>query len=283
MRKHRIVSLLTITVVCAILCGVLSGCGKAESIDPAKYDSYICYDYHLRCRKVEKEYADSTRTFLPEGYKLLPESYQKEETVKIRYFRIQKESDEKFIFLWPLSATGSRSGGFECSRAVFQNPDQYVDVCREWTVKKVELYYLDSRHFIHQKEPCNTPNGIIETTKNADALREIKDALTCEDRYRNERHRFDGPKGFKDEGLDDHGAGRLYYLRVSFNESDNIVWESEVLCLCPSDPADTSDWQLYLDVGAAPEDILSNNEFYVPIEKGQHLYDWIISSIRNSY
>ena len=50
----NIIRKVSIIMACICIIGVLNGCSE-DTIDPNKYSSYICYDYHLKCLEPEEK------------------------------------------------------------------------------------------------------------------------------------------------------------------------------------------------------------------------------------
>lgn len=157
------VSMVILVLACLLVTFV--GCDET-SIDPQKYTSYCCYDYHLKCLTTEGKKAKIQISYsdVLTGVECTQNAWMQ---------KIVGESDDIFIYaevLPPLSLGSS-------DKIIMQNPNHYVDIWNDWTVEKIELYYIDGRKPIEQDEPANIPTAIIATTQNGECLSNIKKLL----------------------------------------------------------------------------------------------------------
>ena len=250
----RKVLVTVITCVC-VMC-MLNACGK-EFVNSEKYNSYICYDYHLKCLEAEGEKAE------------IEFSYQDdltgvECTQRAWIQRIDGESDDMFIYAEVLPSLPLGSS----EKIVMQNPNHYVDVWKDWSIEKIELYYIDGHKPVDQDKPANIPTAVIATTVKDHCLSNIKNLAetTNEGGHRNI------PEGYVREHIDENGSGYRYYIRVHFKESENIVWESPVESYYSSENKDRI---MYIDVGKEPDGIAYVNTKYVSINNYPSLFGWI--------
>ncbi len=187
-----------------------TGCSNEGEIDVDKYRNYICYDYHLSCldAKESKAYLD----------------VEKEDvSYRIWYRQPNSVNDENFVCAsvrmnFPLASP---------DLVVMQNPDKYVDVWKDWTITKVEIYYQDindAKPLWEENEPSRTPAEIIGTITDTEVFAELVDFVT-NDNYSN---KVEIPENYKRETYGD-GSLKLY-IRVHFEESETIVWDSEIDC-----------------------------------------------------
>ena len=263
MKKRHIL----IFIVCSLflMIGLLSGCAFNETIDGAinaeDYINYKCYDYHLVCLDAYSK-ADSTYIEL-------------ERTKNLVYFRKPvAESDKQFVC--------ARDGSLFAEREYFvmQNPEDYIDVLQEWTVKKIEFYYRDLDFSDPQnnakpdyRDTALKPTEIIATTNDSIIVNQLLDAIVkpeiCE------------PYVFDDENHKESIKPGLFnyilYIRVYFNESDVIVWETDVRSYVVWE---TQERDIVIDVGKAFfDDTFARNRQWVAINSQQDLYQWISNSI----
>lgn len=212
----RLMRLIPMLLLLAVL---LSGCKSdpyAHSTpDPEKYASYQCYDPHLFCL---------------DAYKLTDSTLVENElglTFKITYRYAVGESDEEFICA---NVTLNYFMAFPDVR-ILQNPQRYVDVWNDWTIKEIKIYVQDLHDddfvsLYKETEPARTPTKVLASATDADCFADMKAFATdgaaegyiCPDDYYNEMHVDDGRYRF--------------FIRVSFNESKNIVWDSEISSYC---------------------------------------------------
>ena len=194
---------------------LLSGCRinpyATSTPDPEKYASYECYDPHLFCL---------------DAYKLTASTLVENElgsTYKITYRYAVGESDDEFVCANVMLYTVLSYPDVR----ILQNPQQYVDVWNDWTIKQIKIYVQDLHDDDHvflymEKEPARTPTKVIASTTDADCFADMKAFATddaaeeyiCSDDYYNELYRGDGRY--------------VFYIRVFFNESKNIVWDSQI-------------------------------------------------------
>lgn len=252
-----------VILVLACLLGTLVGCERT-SIDPQKYTSYCCYDYHLKCLAIE-------------GKKAKTEISHSDDSTGVEYTqnawmqKIVGESDDMFIYaeVIPSLSLGSSD------KIIMQNPNHYVDVWNDWTVEKIELYYIDGHNPIEQDKPANIPTAIIATTQEGECLSNIKKLVESSDEWAKPNL----PDGYVRENVDKNGTSYSYYIRVYFKESESIVWDSQVECYYSSENKDRI---IYIDIGKKPDGIASVNAKYININCCACLLNWIVTSIDNN-
>lgn len=247
-----------VILVLACLLGTLVGCGKT-SIDPQKYASYCCYDYHLKCLAIEGEKAKTRISHIDDS--------GVDYTTNAWLQRIAGESDDMFIYaaVLPQLPLG------RSDRVIMQNPNHYVDVWNDWTVEKIELYCIDGYKPIKQDKPANIPTDIIATTQEGECLSDIKMLVESSDEWAKQNI----PDGYV-RGNDNC----FFYVRVYFEESESIVWDSQVECYYSPKKKDRI---IYIDIGKKPELIASVNAKYANINNYACLLDWIVTSIENNW
>lgn len=252
-------------IVLVVVSALLSGCSRDpyryDIPNPEKYASYICYDYHLYCLDAYKN-ADSA---------LMEDELGA--TYKVSYRYAVGESDDEFI----------------CARAglyaplsfpeilILQNPEQYIDVWNDWTVKEIQLYVQDLhddnfKRIDEEDEPARTPTSIIATTADADCLTEIKTFAAAD-----EPQPFIPPDGYVNEILQKDRF--KFYIRVSFNESANIVWDSAVT---PYYSEETGDRLICIDKGNM-DDLFSINAQDVSAEHLDGLASFLSDEIETFF
>ena len=261
--KKYICNVFLVILVFACIVSTFSGC-KKTSIDPQKYTSYRCYDYHLKCLKVEGKRARAEFSYRSDSTGV-------ESTHRAWIQQIDGESEDMFIYtevLPPLPLGPSY-------KIVMQNPNNYVDIWKEWSVEKIELYYIDDYKPIAQNKPANIPTAVIATTSETGCLSDMKKLVDTSD----ERNKQNIPDGYVKEGFDENGSGYNYYIRVYFKESENIVWDS---CVEIYYSSENKDRIIYIDVGKEPWGIASVKANYVNISNYTSLMDWIVTSITDN-
>lgn len=187
---------------------LLTGCRHRNAFDPQKYEGYICYDRHLACLDAYEKYAIANTEYGNTFYTL---TFRKPVGV----------SDEQFIcvkFQVPFMLNFP-------DLAIMQNPDDYIDVFRDWTVKQIDINVF-SLHYPtpiwEEEEPARTPKIVLSTSTDKAVIDEFVEFVTNSDYY--ERPNYSQMKEEK------YNEDDTYYLgiRVHFNESENIVWDTDL-------------------------------------------------------
>lgn len=189
---------------------VTSDAVEEELPDPEKYANYCLYDYNLYCLDAE----NGTSSVLYNGGPF-----------RAHYRKVVGESDEQFVSATMTQMMGSRNWAL-----VFQNPEDYVDVWAEWTIKEMQVYYYYRNFSIHEpndeeEEPCRTPHGILLSSTDAVIAEELKTFATDENYTFS---RYSSQDTFEKVVYD--GNNPLMVIRVYFNESETIVWDAVVNC-----------------------------------------------------
>lgn len=259
--KKKTWKLLALTLVLSLcITGVLYEFRKA-AIDPAKYSSYRCYDYHLKSLKVSRGSAQTEISFV--------EEWSGVEQTKLANFRtIPGESDDMFVFalvMYPFVLDLP-------DKVVMQNPNHYVDIWEAWTVEKIELYYTGGKDPTKQDESANIPDAVISVTSETGCLSDIKQLV----KSRDELVQADIPEG---KGYKYRWADRAYWIRVHFKESKNIVWDARVEWYYSSEIEDTI---ICIDLGKEPQEISTMNAKEVNISNYTGLFDWIVASLNSN-
>lgn len=250
--KRTFAIILTFAVVLLI-----SGCSSSNAPDPSKYSEYVCYDYHLACLDAYAQTAYTTVEFDDLKY-------------GIKYRKPVGESDEQFI----CALVGQKHPLSSPRIIIMQNPNYYIDVFKDWTIKSIELYSKDLRYpkpLWDEDEPARTPSKVLNANTDAVVFDEFINFITgdeySEKHIRNEDFEREIPN-------DDY----VLYIRVHFNESDNIVWDSTVNSYVSHQ---TTAREISIDKGRLPEGIASPSSLTVSIKDFPQLFEWISTSIEN--
>lgn len=234
---------------------LLTGCAAKDSIDVNKYKDYKCYDYHLACLDAYEQKAKAIVEFEDLKY-------------TIWYRQAVSESDVQFV----CASVSQRHPLASPSLVILQNPNDYVDVFKDWSIKSIELYRIDLRNSItlwDEDEPARTPASIISTNADTVVFDELVNFVT-NDEY-SEKYILN--EDFERELYNDDYR---MYIRVHFNESDNIVWDSEINSYVSHQ---TTSREISIDKGRLPDGIAAPNSHDVPIEDFPRLFEWISTSI----
>lgn len=182
--------------------------------------------------------------------------------------KIAGESEEQFIY-----AVMTMTLLFNPShKVVMQNPDHYIDVRKDWSIEKIQLYFIGGDDPPEQDKSANIPRRILSTTSEADCLSDIKKLMN--DTVDPEALNI--PEGYRRTVNNKYGSCCSYYIRVHFNESENIILDLEVeLFYSPQDNARI----IYVDVGKEPSDIATPAYKSINIMAYTSLADWIQESV----
>lgn len=249
--------LLIIFVIC------LYACNATPSLDVDKYEDYICYDYHLYCLDA---YNESVSV--------------KKEINNFRYNFVYRypvnETDDQFVcasikrqFMFFAAGTNIR---------VLQNPNQLIKVWEQWTIKEVQIYYMDiatSLPLEKEEAPARTPTKIINATTNADIISELKSFVSSKKTI--ESSAAENYQCKISEDLMEYDY--QWYVRVLFNESKNIVWETEIRS-CYS--AETGECLIMLDNGTETDIFYSAQQQWFSLDDYPVLSTFVADAIEKS-
>lgn len=157
------------------------------------YSDYYCYDYNLTCLELGR----------PDGKYYTDD----DENYEFKYWRVKGEPTEDFVFStarWRVPLT--RAEGF-----ILQNPSTFVYVIRDWTVDEI---------FVCAEDISRDEWGTDPLVRVVDAGK--KNAVAYDIRTIAAAEQSDGLTGNRI-----YASSRLF-VRVTFEESENIVWESEL-------------------------------------------------------
>lgn len=233
----------------------LFGCSAQETFDADTYSQYKCYDYHLACLDAVEQKAST--------------SLEKDDVeYTISYRKPIGESDEQFI----CASVRLNSPLATPDLVVMQNPNSYIDVFAEWTIKKVELYcenLKNTKPLWEEDEPSKTPSEILNASTDAAVFNDLISFITDEDRS----EKYIPNAGFTQEIPNDDYT---IYIRIHFNESENIVWDSPVYSYV-SDKTQVRD--ITIDKGRFPNGISTSSALFVSVGEYPYLTDWIATTI----
>ncbi len=210
----------------------------------SEYVDYSCKDRHLVCL-IEGE---------PMGqyYKDIKSSKH-----CFRYTSIDEISEKEFILaeifqMVPMSFS---------DHLILQNPEYEVNVLEDWTIKGLELYYID----INSSENLGKGTNVLKESSDEELIQHLlqamgdTSAIYTDDNYANEIH--DGYTRVHEDGV-------TFYLQLRFAETDSIAWVSEINIY--ESEEDSTKYYITLDIGDITEEmdflygeviIDSSNEF----------------------
>ncbi len=174
-----------------------------------KYADYKCYDYHFKTKSVT-------------GQEIKGQVYNKDGSgIASLFSKITNESDSQFVvarqfpFLIKYDFSSTR---------VLQNPDDYIDILNDWTVKKICIVQKTNGDKIY----IDQETTIAETDSEAvlgEAVRFITTDVGLKKMY--------PIIEAKEKGLV-YNTESLQ-LDIIFNESENVIWESLIEYYCDTD------------------------------------------------
>ena len=166
-------------VVAIILASLPTGC-QQEAFDTEKYESYVLYDCHLECLDWETE-ANASVVYANRTY-------------NVTFCKVKGEPEDQFIYANIADLTPfSPSGWF-----VLQNPENYVDIWSEWTVKEIQICTSDTILATTTSQLCAQDLSLLNRTEPVKLPDTPSKYLTT------------------------------LSIRVIFEESESIIWVSHV-------------------------------------------------------
>lgn len=193
-----------------------------------KYVDYVCRDIHLVSLNQGEE----------DGYYYVENEMGEYCCV---YYLIDGEDANEFI----LSSTTYNHFGAVGRDLVFQSSENKVDVLNEWNVQSCEVYYYDINEGTNKEANIFTDRReliqhTIVTISDDRLLQEVCALLADKEEDSNFLK--------KDENYSSiYPPYKRYYVRIRFEESENIVWETEIRFY--RDKEDESKWVITLPNG----------------------------------
>lgn len=240
---------------------LLSSCDNCENIDAEKYRSYICYDARLTCLKAGYSSKRTEVSFL---------NGSEYSTRRMSFKKINGESDDQFVYatIYPMILGASE-------KAVMQNPDNYIDVWKEWTVEKIEVFYR-STYKPKKTETAIIPTKIVSSTQSADAIAELTEIVVSE----KSSGKIEIPKGYISEDYrEDVEPHYYFYIRVHFNESDNIIWDARLYGYYSEELQDRI---IVMDNAKTPSFYINKELKKYVLDKNTALFSWLNEAIEQN-
>ncbi len=244
------ISLLLTLVIC-----LFCGCNMQEPPDPDKYSEYKCYDYHLACLDA---YEQKAGTLIEE---------EGGPWFRIWFRKPVGVSDDQFV----CTSLSMRHPLASPHLYIMQPSENHIDVFKDWTVKKIEIYYQDinkSKKLFQEDEPARTPTKVIDTSFDSVVFKEFVDFVTIDT---DDSEKFDPQENIFREKYNENTTYKLY-IRVHFNESENIVWDSDIQSYIPSQSGQR---YIKIDKGRSVIGLTSENAHRVSIDDFPNLSSWI--------
>lgn len=223
------------------------------------YADYVCRDYHLVCTSKEE-------------YQGVYSIDYKGVTYRCDYYSIEGVSDEQFIF----ARVQPRLLGVPGENYILQSPENEIDVLDEWTMRKYEIYYTDSNEEENQDVSIYDDREelikrVVLSDSKEDVLQELKETLANVEEETN----FRIDSGYKRIYP---GEAVRYYLRIYFDEAEEIVWETKLVFY--QSKTDDSDIIIILDNGTF-EDINDVQSHKVGLDPSSDVYEMIWNLVKS--
>ncbi len=229
-----------------------------EKVNAQDYKDYICYDTNLTCMSVKSK---------GDNGKISRDKNGNDIGHRVVFRKIKGVDDDRFV-------QAATYGLLEPTRRyILQNPNDYVDVWKEWTVDSVEFYYLRHKNPSKQKYVVK-PDKIVDETTNEQCIRELRDMV-----LNNAASNRIDERITAEPILGELSDTYNFYIRVKFKESDNIVWDA----YCRSYYSE-EDNKRSIKISMANADgctYLNGNENSVNVDENTKLYDWIWENIKS--
>ncbi len=196
------------------------------------------------------------------------------------------DGEENKYFIVGIGAYGYFTLEARSYNSVYQSPENTVSVLDDWTIREIRLYPSESNH----NDPWKTSFGRQnphEPYGDAAPKEAVEEFRALANRHETEGESITSYTYNEEVSQITDEYGRIpdesdtkWCLRVSFDESDNIVWDT--LVLSTWDPKGVGDRWLYMDMGRGEGD---NREFspsvYLRLPDNSSLYQWINSTIES--
>ncbi len=201
------------------MCIVFSGCVSNKTLITDKYCNYKFYDHHLQCLNATPRIATEIRIYNNREYWLY-------------YKKPKNTSDDQFI----CACISQRSYLPLRENVIMQNPDNYIDVLNDWTIKQIIIYDIDvndleSRQgrrvrkstwasmWAIDETTARNPTDILATTTDLNVINDFLCLFTTDYLQENSYSNYENIKT---------RSATYSYVRVYFEESDDIVRDSEM-------------------------------------------------------
>lgn len=210
--KYAIIGLIICLFLGVIAVKILFSPTEEEvSVHTEKYADYVCRDHHLVCLK--RGESDGNYILETEG---LSYSY--------RYNLIEDVEPEQFIF----SRTTLKRFGAIGANLVLQSPKNEVNVLTDWNIESFQIYYIDpnaagnSKLTVYDDKEEYVKQELISVS-DEETLQEVAVLLNNKEPDVN----FYATEEFRKYSYV-YPKERTYYLRVLFEESESIGWETRI-------------------------------------------------------
>jgi len=260
--KKRIIFIAIIGVLLAIMvCFYMALVEWKKAIqDNDKYVNYICRDYHLVSLKDGEPVGENLVDV--DGHEYI-----------FRYYVLPDVSDEEFVGAWACWRAILAKG----KNMVLQNAEENLDVLSDWSMNRWSLYYYDSSDTRNpsQGDIATAEDYVIYEMKNGtekDIFQQIK-AMSLNTEPENTEPKV--PVTYVNALKEDFKM----YLRLYFEETDTIAWESEIKIFCPDEGEEV--YIITIDKGCLNEGLQPKSEDIL-IDPSSQLYGVIYNAYLES-
>ena len=189
----------------------LKNAADEYSVENYQYTKYKCYDYHLKCYSKDDYISEPIEaTYF--------DHYHKSFKGNASFQQISDVHKSQFIYAYWENPKSTPKLKYE---KIMQNPNNYVDVFKDWTITKIEFFcYEDLKG--KQSGTCTNAIDVIMSTTDEKVISDLRNCI-LNDKTTDE---LKNHLSYTGEYYSDN---KIYsYIRVHFAESDNIIWETEI-------------------------------------------------------
>ena len=161
-----------------------------------QYNDYKSYDYKLRSINTQDDPIGYYAFYYDNGIE-----GDDDNTYYICY-PIKGESKDEFMEI--ADSYGGLINGFHDFH-VYQNPDRFINVRKDWTIKEIQIY--------------NRGSDLLYTITDKNVLQEFYTLYN------------DSSAPHRRAQYNDRDKLYVLYIRVIFNESESIVWQSSMIAV----------------------------------------------------
>ena len=250
MNKKRIKTVI-ICIICILLLLVLYNMKhEKEYGDNPKYKDYVCKDYHL----VHLGNGERNGTYQID---IGTNPYI------FHYFKIRDISDDKVI----AAQMCTNVLFIDRYEGVMQSPDYQIDILNEWTIKGILIYYIDST-----EREITMASGFGENL-----IEEIRGLELNQEPIGGNYYSATHFAEYKESFLK---IRPHTYLRVIFEESEDIVWETYVDIA--QSAYDKSKYMVTLECGVRNADYEKTYKNVI-LDPSSELYKFILDAYLEGY
>lgn len=246
---------LAILLVVFTLMGMCSCDNKTVITD--EYLDYFCQDYHLVCVDFEESLGKT-------------EAKINHQRADIYYTAITDTSSNDFVIAYIDPIVPFDSSDYY----IIQNPTENIDILNNWTLKEVQLYCKsikdgNSKPVWGQPIDNDSNAELLHTSTDGDLLNEVLPYLNSErEAFKHDEHNV----MFVTKNEENPAR---YYIRLLFNESNSIVWDSEVSIYQRND--ESREFIVTIDNGTIDNNYQCTTK-NIEIPQSNALYDFILHS-----